>query len=411
MADTEDFTVAEEYKLWKKNTPYLYDTVITHALEWPSLTIEWLPEQIPEADKNYISQRLVLGTNTSGAEQDHLCIVEVRLPNRQAELELTEYEVNHGEVGGYGVAQCSVRIIQQIPHPDEVNRARCNPHNPHIIATKDPNGMVNIFDYTRHKTRPKQGDVPKPDIVLTGHSSEGYGLSWAKTQENLIVSGSYDDRVCLWDISSGYSTFAPTWSMDKIHHDHIEEVTFHPRTHNIVSSAGDDGSVVLFDLRTRVIANRCNAHEGPCNSVDWSPFRDSLFVTGGGDNECKIWDSRRIHKPLHTFSAHTSEVFSVKFAPHSEHIFGSSSLDRRIATWDLSKIGDSQTAEEAEDGPPELLFLHGGHTSRVNDFDWSSAENWLVASVADDNILQVWQMASAIHKTMTPEEVTDEMVQ
>ena len=35
--------IAEEYKIWKKNTPFLYDLVLTHALEWPSLTCEFLP--------------------------------------------------------------------------------------------------------------------------------------------------------------------------------------------------------------------------------------------------------------------------------------------------------------------------------------------------------------------------------
>ena len=33
--------VNEEYKIWKKNTPFLYDLVLTHALEWPSLTLQW----------------------------------------------------------------------------------------------------------------------------------------------------------------------------------------------------------------------------------------------------------------------------------------------------------------------------------------------------------------------------------
>jgi hypothetical protein len=31
------------YKIWKKNSPFLYDVVMTHALEWPSLTVQWLP--------------------------------------------------------------------------------------------------------------------------------------------------------------------------------------------------------------------------------------------------------------------------------------------------------------------------------------------------------------------------------
>jgi len=35
--------INEEYKIWKKNTPFLYDLVVTKALEWPSLTCQWLP--------------------------------------------------------------------------------------------------------------------------------------------------------------------------------------------------------------------------------------------------------------------------------------------------------------------------------------------------------------------------------
>jgi hypothetical protein len=41
--EVEERTINEEYRIWKKNVPYLYDVVITHALEWPSLTTQWLP--------------------------------------------------------------------------------------------------------------------------------------------------------------------------------------------------------------------------------------------------------------------------------------------------------------------------------------------------------------------------------
>lgn len=47
-----------------------------------------------------------------------------------------------------------------------------------------------------------------------------------------------------------------------------------------------------------------------------------------------------------------------------------------------------QAPEDAEDGPPELLFIHGGHTSKVSDFAWNPTDDWVVASVAEDNILQ-----------------------
>ena len=90
-------------------------------------------------------------------------------------------------------------------------------------------------------------------------------------------------------------------------------------------------------------------------------------------------------------------VFQVSWSPFAESILGSCSADRRIHVWDMSKIGDELSPADLEDGPPELLFTHGGHTSNVQDFSWNINESWMVASVSDDNILQIWQMAESIY--------------
>jgi histone-binding protein RBBP4 len=66
--------------------------------------------------------------------------------------------------------------------------------------------------------------------------------------------------------------------------------------------------------------------------------------------------------------------------------------------WDLSRIGEQQSEEDAQDGPPELLFIHGGHTNRISDFSWNPNEPWVISSVSEDNILQIWQMAENIYK-------------
>ena len=42
-ATEQERLISEEYKIWKKNTPFLYDLVVTKALEWPALTCQWLP--------------------------------------------------------------------------------------------------------------------------------------------------------------------------------------------------------------------------------------------------------------------------------------------------------------------------------------------------------------------------------
>lgn len=107
---------------------------------------------------------------------------------------------------------------------------------------------------------------------------------------------------------------------------------------------------------------------------------------------------------MNSLVGHTDQVFNVDWAPFNESILASCSADRRVGIWDLSRIGQEQSAEDAEDGPPELLFLHGGHTSKVSDFSWNAQEQWTVASVAEDNVLQVWNMAEEIYAVDDDEE-------
>lgn len=42
-ATNEERQINDDYKIWKKNSAFLYDLIMTHALEWPSLTVQWLP--------------------------------------------------------------------------------------------------------------------------------------------------------------------------------------------------------------------------------------------------------------------------------------------------------------------------------------------------------------------------------
>lgn len=57
-------------------------------------------------------------------------------------------------------------------------------------------------------------------------------------------------------------------------------------------------------------------------------------------NNCNVW---------------VFATLQVQWSPHNETILASSGTDRRLNVWDLSKIGEEQSPEDAEDGPPELL--------------------------------------------------------
>lgn len=107
--EMEERLVNEEYKIWKKNTPFLYDLVITHAMEWPSLTVQWLPDRLEPAGKDYSVQKLILGTHTSDNEPNYLMLAEVQLPLDDTENDARHYDDERGEIGGFGVASGKVK--------------------------------------------------------------------------------------------------------------------------------------------------------------------------------------------------------------------------------------------------------------------------------------------------------------
>jgi histone-binding protein RBBP4 len=111
------------------------------------------------------------------------------------------------------------------------------------------------------------------------------------------------------------------------------------------------------------------------------------MVTGSADSTVAVWDTRNVKSKLFSLRSHTKDVNNVKFSRMQSNLLASSSYDRRIMVWDLSRFDKPQTPEEKEDGPPELLFVHGGHTERPADLSWNMNERLMLASCADDNVL------------------------
>merc|ERR1719238_2321486 len=156
--DHMDAGKREEYHVWKGNAPLLYEYVMAQSLQWPSLTVKWLPDPI-ENDEG-VTHRLLLGTHTGEGEQNHLHVAEVCFKSRDVP----------------GCEAMSFEIVQSINHPGDVNRAAYNPFNPVFVATKTVKGDVLVYDLSKHPDEaPSTGDSP-PEVQLTGHMKEGYAI-------------------------------------------------------------------------------------------------------------------------------------------------------------------------------------------------------------------------------------------
>ncbi|TFY67976.1 hypothetical protein EVG20_g3738 [Dentipellis fragilis] len=399
-AEEENKLINEEYKTWKKNAPYLYDMVITHALDWPSLTCQWFPDKESPANKPYTTHRLLLGTHTSGQAQDYLQIATVNIPKREGPgadtLDRSNYDDDRGELGGHTIPpQPRIQIIQRINHAGEVNRARYMPQNPDLIATKSVSGEVYVFDRTKHSSEPERGGVCKPDIRLVGQTKEGFGLAWNPNKAGHILGASEDKTICHWDINA-YNKANPSVEPLNVFDEHssvVGDVDWHATKENVFASVGDDCMLKLWDTRQRQSTSSVKAHEQEILAVAFNPATEHLLLTGSADRTVVLHDIRTPGKRLHTFESHVDEVLHLAWSPNNATVFASASSDRRINIWDLAQIGQEQTPDDQEDGPPELMFIHGGHTARPTDFCWAPGESevWTAVSTSEDNVVMVWQ--------------------
>ena len=100
-------------------------------------------------------------------------------------------------------------------------------------------------------------------------------------------------------------------------------------------------------------------------------------------------------RKLVSFDYHSDSVHKVTWAPFSMSILASVSSDKKVIIWDLGRI----SSNKEEDFPSEILFMHSGHTGRVSSMAWNPNDHFLMASVAEDNMLQVWQMSHTLFTT------------
>lgn len=403
----QQIEINEEYKVWKKNAPFLYDMVVTTSLVWPTLTCQWFPDiEMPEG-KDYSEQRILMGTNTSNYENEYVQIASVFLPKD------LDSEVDASTEGGYGGAQPRINITHKINHTGEVNKARYMPQKPDIIGTFSSTGQVFVFDRTRHPSDPPEDGKCRPEIELVGHSKEGFGLSWSPLSEGHLLTASADKSICHWNISSwtkGQNKMDPL-NVFTGHTAYVEDVAWHPLHEGIFGSVGDDCRMIIWDCRKgpNQSVNSIKAHTGNANCISFSPFSDTVLATAGADKVVNLWDLRNLNTKLHTLVGHTNEIRSLSWSPTESTILASSGLDRRVNLWDISRIGEEQTPEDKEDGPPELMFLHGGHTDVVSDISWNLNRPWTLASASEDNVCQIWQVAQNLYTLDHPTAGEDSM--
>ncbi|RMZ90721.1 hypothetical protein DV736_g2029, partial [Chaetothyriales sp. CBS 134916] len=150
---------------------------------------------------------------------------------------------------------------------------------------------------------PLSSDFPIAPSPLTGHSNYVYSLAFSP-KGNMLVSGSFDEAVFLWDVRSGR-----IMRQLPAHSDPVGGVDFiHDGT--MMCSCSTDGLIRIWDagtgqcLRTLVDEDRKGV-----TSVRWSP--NGRYVLGWTLDSCvRLWDYVG-GRCVKTYMGHVNKEFSL----------------------------------------------------------------------------------------------------
>lgn len=347
-----------------------------------------------------------------------------------------------------------VKLLKQFPHAypnnpetfSEVNVARYNPFDHQCYASIADSGDVLIFETGKNVQE------------LSFHTKQGYAMDWNSKQSGILATGSEDTTIAIWDINA--ASTSPLHTLNSTHSGTVHAVKWSPHLPTVLASVSEDGTLVFSDTRSTIFSTPIirveNAHhvsdsstsnseteaegavngkkpESPnqkqengngftvtneaqaegskyaaINDISFNPKNEYLLATASSDKTAALWDLRRMDRSIYSLVGHSAGVTSIQWSPHNESVLATAGYDRRVMIWDLSRIGSQDQDEEDED-PPELLFVHGGHTSNITAFEWHPTLPWVIASVAEDNIVQVWKPAQNIVKSQEEKEEEDEV--
>jgi COMPASS component SWD3 len=224
---------------------------------------------------------------------------------------------------------------------------------------------------------PLSSDAPIAPSPLSGHSNYVYSLAFSP-KGNMLVSGSYDEAVFLWDVRSGRCM-----RQLPAHSDPVRGVDF-AADGTMMVSCSTDGLIRIWDsgtgqcLRTLVDEDRKGV-----TSVCFTP--NGRFVCAWTLDECvRLWNYAE-GRCVKTYQGHVNKEFSLGGVV-GEYVWGdgrdgafvaSGSEDGDVVVWDVSS--------------KELLWRGEGHRDVVLSVDWVRVgERGLLVSVGKDRDVRVW---------------------
>ncbi|KAJ3646375.1 hypothetical protein Zmor_023965 [Zophobas morio] len=248
--------------------------------------------------------------------------------------------------------------------------------------------------------------------VMSGHTGAIMELHFTPDGSN-IFTASTDHTLGLWDLPTGQRI-----KKYKGHTTFVNSVQGARRGPQLMVSGSDDTTVKLWDIRKKQAITTFNSNYQVV-AVEFNDTAEQIF-SAGIDNDIKVWDIRN-HEIIYTLKGHTDTVTGLSLSPDGSYLL-SNSMDNSLRIWDVrpyapqercvkvftghqhnfeknllrcswSKDGSKVSAGSADrflyiwdTTSRRIVYKLPGHNGSVNDVDFHPTEPIVVSGASDKQI-------------------------
>ena len=196
---------------------------------------------------------------------------------------------------------------------------------------------------------PRDNRCVDAKTIFTGHTAVVEDVAWHLLHDSLFGSVADDHKLMIWDTRSNNPN--KPWHTVEAHNGEVNCLSFNPYSEFILVTGSADRTVGLWDLRNlKLKLHSFESHKDEIFQVQWSPHNETILASSGSDRRLHVYDLSKIGDPqsaedaedgppelLFTHGGHTAKISDFSWNPNEPWVFCSVSEDNIMQVWQMAE--------------------------------------------------------------------------